>query len=99
MRITIIYDNLAYKPGLQADWGFACLKEGGDHQRLLFDTGPQGPILLRNLQKLRFATIYLSISCPQPGGAGQVVRVTCDRATPNNPAFFSTANWPSKNKR
>jgi 7,8-dihydropterin-6-yl-methyl-4-(beta-D-ribofuranosyl)aminobenzene 5'-phosphate synthase len=52
MKITIIYDNEAWTPGLQADWGFACLVEPGDGGRLLFDTGAKGSILLQNMEKL-----------------------------------------------
>jgi len=52
MKITLIYDNELWDPGLQADWGFACLIEPGAGRRLLFDTGAKGPILLRNMAKL-----------------------------------------------
>ncbi len=52
MKITIIYDNEAWDPALEADWGFACLVEPGDGRRLLFDTGAKGPILLNNMAKL-----------------------------------------------
>ncbi len=52
MKITIIYDNTAYKKGLQADWGFSCLVEVKDTPEILFDTGTDGPILLSNMKKL-----------------------------------------------
>ena len=39
--ITVLYDNLAYEPRLQTDWGFACLVEGPG-LTLLFDTGGKG---------------------------------------------------------
>ena len=54
MRITLIYDNVVYKEGLRADWGFSCLVEipcqGGT--KILFDTGTNGSILLSNMEKL-----------------------------------------------
>jgi 7,8-dihydropterin-6-yl-methyl-4-(beta-D-ribofuranosyl)aminobenzene 5'-phosphate synthase len=49
MKITIVYDNDAWEPGLQADWGFACLIEVENGNRLLFDTGAKGSILLQNM--------------------------------------------------
>ena len=52
MKITLIYDNEAYKKGLQADWGFSCLVEIEDTPRILFDTGTNGAILLSNMEKL-----------------------------------------------
>ncbi|MGQ9688616.1 MAG: MBL fold metallo-hydrolase [Desulfobaccales bacterium] len=52
MKITIIYDNEAWDPRLEADWGFACLIDTPDGRRLLFDTGAKGPLLLHNLAKL-----------------------------------------------
>jgi 7,8-dihydropterin-6-yl-methyl-4-(beta-D-ribofuranosyl)aminobenzene 5'-phosphate synthase len=52
MKITIVYDNETWAPGLQSDWGFACLVETGDGDRLLFDTGAKGSILLDNMAKL-----------------------------------------------
>jgi 7,8-dihydropterin-6-yl-methyl-4-(beta-D-ribofuranosyl)aminobenzene 5'-phosphate synthase len=51
MKITIIYDNTAWNPGLTPDWGFACLVETTNHT-LLFDTGAKGMILLGNMEKL-----------------------------------------------
>lgn len=52
MKITIIYDNTAYKKELRADWGFSCLVEVENTPRILFDTGTDGSILLYNMKKL-----------------------------------------------
>jgi 7,8-dihydropterin-6-yl-methyl-4-(beta-D-ribofuranosyl)aminobenzene 5'-phosphate synthase len=52
MKVTIIYDNTAYKEGLQADWGFSCLVEVKNAPQILFDTGTDGSILLSNMKKL-----------------------------------------------
>lgn len=50
-KITIVYDNYPYVEGLETDWGFAALVEYGE-QKILFDTGTSGSILLSNLRKL-----------------------------------------------
>jgi 7,8-dihydropterin-6-yl-methyl-4-(beta-D-ribofuranosyl)aminobenzene 5'-phosphate synthase len=51
MKVTIVYDNDAWKDGVTADWGFSCLVEA--HGRvILFDTGARGSILLDNMNKL-----------------------------------------------
>jgi len=54
MRITIVYDNVAKKPGLRADWGFSCLIEAEEGPKILFDAGASGSILLHNLRELKF---------------------------------------------
>jgi metal-dependent hydrolase (beta-lactamase superfamily II)/CubicO group peptidase (beta-lactamase class C family) len=51
LRITILYDNIAYDPRLKTEWGFAALVEYGN-ANLLFDTGGDGQTLLGNLQIL-----------------------------------------------
>jgi 7,8-dihydropterin-6-yl-methyl-4-(beta-D-ribofuranosyl)aminobenzene 5'-phosphate synthase len=51
VRTTIIYDNNAFMKDQQIDWGFSCLVEVGG-TNLLFDTGDNGEILLRNMSKL-----------------------------------------------
>ncbi|MFO7851973.1 MAG: MBL fold metallo-hydrolase [Bacteroidota bacterium] len=51
MKITIIYDNTAYRNDLTADWGFSCLVEAHG-KSILFDTGANGFILLENMKKL-----------------------------------------------
>ncbi len=53
MRITIIYDNTAFRKDLQADWGFSALIEAKNTSKILFDTGGNGRILLSNMEKLR----------------------------------------------
>ena len=53
MRITIVYDNEAKKPGLIADHGFSCLIEAPDTPRTLFDTGAKGSVLLHNMKELK----------------------------------------------
>jgi len=60
MKVTIVYDNTAFTEGLLADWGFACLVElppasggpGGVEKTILFDTGGDSAMLLRNMRTL-----------------------------------------------
>ena len=49
MKITILYDNTAWDRHLTADWGFSCLVEAHG-QKILFDAGAKGDILLNNMQ-------------------------------------------------
>ncbi|MBN2612451.1 MAG: MBL fold metallo-hydrolase [Bacteroidales bacterium] len=51
MKITILYDNTVFQKGLKPDWGFSCLVEA-NNRTILFDTGSDGDILLRNMRKL-----------------------------------------------
>jgi len=51
LTVTIIYDNRVVAEGLESAWGFACLVEGLE-KTILFDTGGDGPILLRNMAEL-----------------------------------------------
>ena len=51
MRITILFDNTTLNPSCQAEWGFACLVES-EQERVLFDAGADGDILLHNFEKL-----------------------------------------------
>jgi 7,8-dihydropterin-6-yl-methyl-4-(beta-D-ribofuranosyl)aminobenzene 5'-phosphate synthase len=60
MRVTIIYDNTAYKKELQADWGFSCLVEVENTPRILFDTGTSGELLLSNMKKLNIDPTTIS---------------------------------------
>ncbi len=49
--ITIIYDNNSYRADLKTGWGFSCLIQGLE-KTILFDTGGDGGLLMRNLNKL-----------------------------------------------
>jgi 7,8-dihydropterin-6-yl-methyl-4-(beta-D-ribofuranosyl)aminobenzene 5'-phosphate synthase len=50
MKLKIVYDNEA-KQGFEKGWGFSCLIELED-EKMLFDTGWDGNVLLSNLKKL-----------------------------------------------
>jgi len=54
MKLTIVYDNEVYKKGfgLKSNWGFSCLLET-KNDKILFDCGAKGKILLNNMEKLR----------------------------------------------
>lgn len=52
MKVTIVYDNTAFRKDLQSDWGFSCLVEVENVPKILFDTGTDGRILLSNMGKL-----------------------------------------------
>jgi len=51
VTFTIVYDNYEHAPALETDWGFACLVET-EEATVLFDTGGNGPMLLRNMAAL-----------------------------------------------
>lgn len=58
IQIQLLYDNILGVAGTQALWGFAAMIEfgpDGARKRLLFDTGSNGRILLRNMAALDVA--------------------------------------------
>lgn len=64
LELTVVYDNNPMLSGLEQDWGFACFIDTGSN-KILFDTGDNGNILLSNMKKLRIDpvsidTIFLS---------------------------------------
>lgn len=64
VKITVLYDNNPLIDGLQTDWGFSCLVETRNN-KILFDTGDNGKILLDNMKKLgvdpkSIDTVFLS---------------------------------------
>jgi 7,8-dihydropterin-6-yl-methyl-4-(beta-D-ribofuranosyl)aminobenzene 5'-phosphate synthase len=83
MKVTIIYDNETWQPGLEAAWGFSCLVEANG-QRLLFDTGGIGAILLQNLKTLKLdpqsiSEIFISHDhWDHLGGLAEVLRLKGD---------------------
>ena len=52
MKVTILYDNVAYNKDLEPNWGFSALIEKEGAPKILFDTGSSGKILLNNMRKL-----------------------------------------------
>ncbi len=95
LRITIVYDNIPYRRGLEVDWGFACLVEGLE-QTILFDTGRYDTVLVKNMAQLGIepraaGIVFLSHAHPDHiGGLNQVLgrspgpRVYAVRATPSS---------------
>jgi len=51
LKITVIFDNNPFRPGLTTGWGFACLITGTE-KTILFDTGADGAVLLANMKEL-----------------------------------------------
>jgi 7,8-dihydropterin-6-yl-methyl-4-(beta-D-ribofuranosyl)aminobenzene 5'-phosphate synthase len=54
ITITVLYDNNATDDRLETAWGFSCLVEGPE-ETILFDTGGDSALLLRNAQTLGIA--------------------------------------------
>jgi 7,8-dihydropterin-6-yl-methyl-4-(beta-D-ribofuranosyl)aminobenzene 5'-phosphate synthase len=50
ITITVIYDNRVYRDGFEPAWGFSCLITGTE-KTILFDTGGDGAILMRNMER------------------------------------------------
>lgn len=50
ITITVVYDNSAYKEGLETGWGFSCIVTGAE-KTILFDTG-RDDAAARNMEKL-----------------------------------------------
>jgi len=83
MKLTTVYDNEVYPEasatGLTSEWGFSCLIEVSG-ERILFDTGGNGSILLRNMERLEIdpedlATIVLSHEhWDHTGGLSDILR-------------------------
>ena len=78
MRFEILFDNYTFHPDLQPLWGFSCyLPKIG----LLFDTGSNGRVLLKNAQKMGVdlkEARYLFISHPHwdhIGGLDSVLEI------------------------
>jgi len=66
MKFSIIFDNQKYNANLDNLWGFSCLIEI-DNQKILFDTGSNGRILLKNASKMEINlkeidTVFISHS-------------------------------------
>lgn len=51
LRITVTYDNNPHLSGLRPAWGFSCFIRG-PQKSILFDTGGDAPVLLKNMDSL-----------------------------------------------
>lgn len=49
-QLTVVFNNVLLESGLLPAWGFGCVVEGFD-KTLLFDTGSDGVILTRNMNR------------------------------------------------
>jgi len=93
MKITLVYDNETWQPGLEAAWGFSCLIEA-NAQRLLFDTGGKGAILLQNLRALNLdprtmGNIFISHDhWDHRGGLTEILRLNRDATV------YHPGSWP-----
>lgn len=80
VTITVIYNNVLTKEGLEPAWGFSCFIEGAE-KRILFDAGGDGSILLSNMKKLgidpaRVEVVFLShIHGDHTGGLGRFLEM------------------------
>lgn len=52
MNLKILFDNNSFREGLETSWGFSCLIEEKD-KNILFDTGSNPFLLLRNIKRLK----------------------------------------------
>jgi len=87
MKLKTVYDNEVYPEasatGLTSEWGFSCLIEVSG-ERILFDTGGDGSILLRNMERLGIdpedlTTIVLSHEhWDHTGGLSDLLRTNRD---------------------
>lgn len=51
ISLSIVFDNYAYKEGFPTLWGFSCFVQTPEVS-FLFDTGSNGRVLLRNMQRM-----------------------------------------------
>jgi len=83
MKATITFNNVPFDHRLQPDWGFSAYIEGLP-QRILFDTGADGDILLSNMKVLGIDPksvdlLFFSHShWDHTGGAGAFLRENPD---------------------
>lgn len=51
IRFNIVFDNFRYKKEFQSLWGFSCYIQT-PYQNILFDTGSNGRVLIKNIEKI-----------------------------------------------
>jgi len=60
IEITVTYDNNKYMQDCGTGWGFSCFIRGAGRS-VLFDTGGDGTLLLKNMKRLRIDTKEIDI--------------------------------------
>ncbi len=55
--LTVVVDNVPGREDLETAWGLAVLVQGAE-KTVLFDTGPDGPLLLGNLRSLGIDPVH-----------------------------------------
>jgi len=60
VKITVLYNNLPYDGRLETGWGFSAYIEGAS-RRILFDTGGDGKMLLRNMEKIGISPSMIDV--------------------------------------
>ena len=92
-KLHVVYDNVSLRQDLQPDWGFSCYIELPD-QRILFDTGTDGGLLLENIKRMELdinAITAVSIShahSDHAGGLSAVLSSINNRITVYVPDSF-----------
>jgi 7,8-dihydropterin-6-yl-methyl-4-(beta-D-ribofuranosyl)aminobenzene 5'-phosphate synthase len=79
LRITVVFNNVPYRPDLETAWGFAAVVETPE-QTILFDTGGDGAMLLSNMERMAIkpealsAVVLSHIHSDHTGGLSSVLR-------------------------
>lgn len=81
--VTIVYDNYRIDERFETAWGFACVVTSGT-ETVLFDTGGDGNLLLRNMSVADFdpmdidAVVVSHIHADHSGGLGVFLQANSD---------------------
>jgi len=59
VTLTTVYDNYQVNTALRTAWGFGCVIQSGN-ESVLFDTGGDGGILLKNMRQLQLQPTQIS---------------------------------------
>jgi 7,8-dihydropterin-6-yl-methyl-4-(beta-D-ribofuranosyl)aminobenzene 5'-phosphate synthase len=84
IMLTILYDNTSALDRVRSDWGFALLVETDEHS-VLFDTGADGALLRRNMDRMGAAAREIDVivlSHPHLDHVGGVFSLLEDGITP-----------------
>jgi 7,8-dihydropterin-6-yl-methyl-4-(beta-D-ribofuranosyl)aminobenzene 5'-phosphate synthase len=102
-RITVVYNNVGCSDEVKQSWGFSCVVQTSN-ETLLFDTGGDGAILLKNMEKLGIApqeieAVFLSHNHrDHTGGLLDFLRQNSNVAVYVPRSFSSVLNEKIKNQ-